>query len=274
MTSFDTLEMSAESSRPVELYTIALGSITYHYTSNAADMTVDSIVYEATTIERSAFGQGVSDRDRVVTIQVPSNNAFAAHYIGTPPGDRASVSNFRLQRDESPTFATKVLQYKGLVNDVKFDQDGNRASILTRSVEATSSITMPRYTFAGLCQHVLYDASCGANPTTFQVIGNCTAVTGNVITVTGANAKPTNYFRGGFCRLNSGGDYRYIVAHSGNDVTLLQPFNVSVVNSDIQLFAGCNHEYAGHCRDRFARQASFGGWPWVPTKNPFVTGLR
>lgn len=273
MTSFAALEASLEGSRPVELFTFALGALQFHMTSNPLALTVGATVYESTTITRTAIGQGAEDRKRTVTFTMPSNEAFAARFIGAPPGDPASVSVFRLQRDELPT-PNRVLQYKGTVNDVRFTQDGQFAEVITRTIEALSARSIPRYTFAGQCQHVLYGPGCDVNPTPFQLFGFVTAVSGSVVTVSGANTKPDGYFRGGVCRLSSGGDFRLIIAHTGNNLTLSQPFLQSVAGAELQLFAGCDHIYDGDCRTRFGNQGKHGGWPWVPTKNPFVTGLR
>jgi uncharacterized phage protein (TIGR02218 family) len=273
MTTFALLEQSLEGSRPVELFTFALGATVFDYTSNPAPITVGTTTYMPVTITRTAIGQGVEERKRVVTFTLPANDPFAARFIGAPPGDPASVSMFRLQRDETPTPA-RVLQYKGDVNDVRFVDNGQLAEIVTRTIEALASKTIPRYTFAGQCQHVLYGPGCDVNPTTFQLFGTVTAVVGNVVTVNGANTKPNDYFRGGFCRVSSGGDYRLILAHTGNNITLAQPFLANINGAELQLFAGCDHVYTGDCKSRFANQERFGGFPWVPTKNPFATGIR
>jgi hypothetical protein len=34
------------------------------------------------------------------------------------------------------------------------------------------------------------------------------------------------------------------------------------------MYAGCDHLLAT-CRDRFSNVANFGGFPWIPQKNPF-----
>jgi len=41
----------------------------------------------------------------------------------------------------------------------------------------------------------------------------------------------------------------------------------------VQLFAGCDHTFFGGCKF-FANQDRHGGWPWVPTKNIFATGVQ
>ena len=273
MTTFAALETSLEASRPAELFTFAIGSVQYNYTSSPAALTVGATTYDPAAITRSAIGQGAEDRKRTVTFTVPASNPFAARFIGAPPGDPSSVSVFRLQRDELPT-PNRVLQYKGTLNDVRFTQDGQWAEIVTRTIEALAARTVPRYTFAGQCQHVLYGPGCDVNPTPFQLFGFVTGLAGNVLTVSGANSKPNGYFRGGVCRVSTGGDFRLIIAHTGNSITLQQPFVQDVSGAELQLFAGCDHLFEGDCKSRFANQGKHGGWPWVPTKNPFVTGLR
>lgn len=271
MSSFATLEASLEESQPVELFVFALGSLAFSFTSSPAPITVGATTYDPATITRSAIGQGAEDRRRTVTFTMPANNPFAAQFIGPPPGDPASVSLFRLQRG-APTVS--VLQYKGTVNDVRFTSDGLAAEVITRTIEALAGKTIPRYTFGSPCGHVLYGPGCDVNPTAFQVVGAVTAVAGQVLTIPAAAAKPANYFRGGVCRLATGGDFRHIVSHTGSTVRLQQPFLQDVNGADVLLLAGCDHAYQGDCRARFANQGKFGGFPWVPTKNPFATGIR
>ena len=144
---------------------------------------------------------------------------------------------------------------------------------MSAHLEAAASRTVPRFTFMGLCNHILFDNFCKKDPALFSHVGEVTAVSGNVITVTGANGQPDGYWTGGWCKPTARSDFRLVLSHVGNTLTLLLPFAETVLDSDVQVFAGCNHVFTGDCSLKFDNAIEYGGFPFVPTKNIFATGL-
>ena len=68
----------------------------------------------------------------------------------------------------------------------------------------------------------------------------------------GVDGKRDGYWRGGYATPTVGTqDFRLILAHTGNDLTLLLPFGVDVTGLNLQIFAGCNHELTGDCANKF-----------------------
>lgn len=274
MTSFATLETSQESSRPLEIYEIEIGTQVLRYTSAEDDLGVDGEVYRATSIARGPLEAGADSSARGLTVTLPSNNELVQRYRNVVPGVPAQLSLWRLQRDEIPTFDTRILLFRGLVVSVKFVQDGYTAELSVRDRESAQNRNMPRFTFGAHCGHILYDSRCGATTTGKNVVGTVSAVTGNIITLPGANAKPDQYYRGGYCRPVSGEpDFRLILSHVGNNLTLLLPFASNPLGTSVQAFAGCDHTIDGDCALKHDRVAAFGGFAWVPRKNIFQSGL-
>lgn len=272
MTTFDLLESSVESSRPIELFKITLGSQIYRYTSSEDTITVAGQDYVPEAISRSAVEQGSDSSDRTITISLPSDNSFASLYINIVPGERAEVDIYRYQRDEVPTLATQVLLFKGTVQSVKFPNDGSFADISVRSIETALNRTVPKFTYMSMCNHILYDANCGANPASFSHTGLVSVESGADITVVGLAASGHS-FAGGFVRPVGTVDFRVVLAQSGDILTLMLPFAEPVLGSDVVAFAGCNHLAEGHCSTVFDNVANFGGFPFVPTRNVFQSGL-
>lgn len=272
MADFDTLESSVEDSRPIEVFDFSLGSESFLYTSSEDEVTVGTQTYSPEAIRRGAIAQGDEERDQVLEITVPALNTFARKYINVVPGLRASVSIIRVQRDEPAPF-TQALIYKGLVQAVNFDKNGHEAKIGVRTVEASSSRPIPRFTYQGLCNHFLYDAGCGVNPDLFKFTGEVTAIDGNTITVSGASGEADDYYNAGYIKPAGLQDFRMVLNHTGDVLTLLLPFSESIIGTNVDIFAGCNHAVSGHCNTRFSNVALFGGWPWVPVVNPFRSGI-
>ena len=271
MSTYDQLESSVESSRPIELFTFVLGAVSYYYTSSEDDVTFSSILYEAIGISRDELVQGPDDRGRVLSVTLPANNPFAALYIDIVPASRASLTVQRLQRDETPSLTSTVL-FKGMVKSVLFSEDGRVAKIAAQSLEAVGSRAIPRWTFQGMCNHQLYDAGCGVDSTLHRITGTVTSQVGNLLTVTGVQSSGFDFI-GGFVKSGAALDFRMVLFQSADTLTLLLPFGGSVVGMSVDVFKGCDHIMTGDCAQVFDNVINFGGFAFVPTKNPFATGL-
>ena len=272
MSSFDTLESSLEDGRPLEIYTIALGGTVYRYTSFEGSVTVGADTYEPIAIQRGPISQGADERNKNLVINMPSSNSFASQYRNVVPAERATVSIIRLQLEESPTFNTQVLIYKGSVKSVRFPNNGAIAEVTCRSLEASAAQNIPRYTYMSSCNHLLYSPACGVNPASFDHIGTGSNVSGNSIDVSGLNASGL-VAQGGYATPTGTNDFRMVLSQSGDTINLLLPFASDPTGLNVQVFAGCDHKLTGNCANLFDNVLEFGGFAFVPNKNIFNSGL-
>ena len=88
----------------------------------------------------------------------------------------------------------------------------------------------------------------------------------------GANGEADGFYDGGFVFFSSINDYRLILSHVGNDLTLLLPFPSDAAGETVRIFAGCDHTIAT-CKTKFDNVLNYGGFAFVPILNPFLTGL-
>ena len=272
MATFDTLESSVEDSSPIELYTITVGTLSYHYTSGAIDVTIGGTTWTAEPISRSKIEKSPT-RKEVLLTTFSSTNTFARSFMGIVPGERGYITIIRLQRDESPTFNTQVLVYKGQIAGGKYAADGTKIELQARSVEAATSRTIPRFTFMGMCNHILFDSGCKKSSAGFTFSGPVASISDVAYTVTGATGQPDGFWTGGWVTPVGTNDYRMILTHVGDVITLLLPFPGDLTGQDVDIYAGCDHTLAGACANKFDNVLEFGGFAFVPTKNPFATGL-
>lgn len=268
MTTFDTYESSAAASRPVELISFAIGSTTYRYTTGPLALDLGGYTYRPEGITRSAVVLGATAHDQTLEVVVPATNAFAALYIDIVPPEQATCTVLRLQRPEVPTFNTTSLMFKGRVKAVKFLKDGSTASIGVQSLEASLNKQMGAYTYQGPCNHQLYSARCGADPVEHTHTGTVTTVSGATITVTGLNSSGI-MMTGGHVKPTTAADFRMVVSQAGDVLTLLLPFHSSPLGIDVDCVAGCDHDVNGDCGDVFDNVLRFGGFGFMPLKNPF-----
>lgn len=271
--TFGAFETSTESSRPIELYEIVLGTQTFFYTSAEDDIVISATTYIATPISRNKLAQGPEEANRVIEIEVPGTNEFARNYISSVPSERAVVTIKRVQRSDFPGPQVITL-FEGFVKSVAFGSNGRKAKIAVQPSITAASRIMPRYTYQGSCNHVVYDERCQADDTSplFRLTGTVTAVSGALVTVAGASGFPDDWFTGGSAEALGGLDARLVLDHAGDVVTLLLPFPYAILGQPIILLAGCAHDI-NTCKIKFANVINYGGFAFVPTKNPFATGI-
>jgi hypothetical protein len=270
MASYDAEESSVENSQPVEIYRFLLGVEEFLYTSAEDIVTVGGDDYGPIPIRRGQILQGKAERAKTLEVEIPATNVLAQRYIGPPPGHRAALTISRVQRGD--VSLTPALIYSGTVKSVTFPADGNFAKMQVQTVEASTSRAVPRYTYMGMCNHLLYDAACGVAQGSFTHNGTVTAISGNTITVSGLNASGLDVV-GGFMDNSTNTEKRQILAQSGDVITVLLPLEVDPTGTVISVFAGCNRVLKEDCAVVFNNEINFGGFAFVPNRNPFTAGL-
>lgn len=278
--SYSAFELSRETNRPVELYQFVHGGLTFEYTSAEDSLLVASLTYLPEAISRGKIGQSPSDRKTVMEITVPATNPFVSRFKPSTPAARATITVQRVQRSDFPSPGVITI-FEGYVSSVSFEEDGKVAKIACTPVTAAQSRPVPRFSYQGMCNHVLFDASCKVDDTDarWRLTAVASGVSSSVVTVPGAAAFGATWWVGGFMEINGGDDSRLILSQSGDDLQLLLPFPGSIVGGSVTIFAGCDHLVAT-CDAKFSTPEdtqsnviNYGGFAFVPTRNPFQTGF-
>ncbi len=273
--SFDPLETSPESSEPIELYTFAVGTFVRRYTSSEDQITTGGEEYDPIPISRTAIVINSEDIIQPVEIEVPASNEFALKWFGIPPGQEAVVFIDRLQRADVAEELNR--EFNGTVHSVKFLGDFQRARIGAFWTSAKNNFTIPRFTFGAQCGYVVGETdTCKVDLDlpAFKHSGAVSTQVGSVLTVNGiAGNFPDQFFTGGVVTSVGLDDRRFIMSQVGNALTLITPFPVEVLGQTVDVRAGCDHNVEGDCALKFDNVIEFGGWPFVPTKNPFKSGI-
>lgn len=269
MTTFSAVATSVEGSRPVRLYQITYGGTSLFYTSSEDEIVRGGNTYRPEAITSGRIVLGIDERRRVLELRVPSTNEFVIRYVNVAPGTVAVCTISEIERGDS--FLTVRRLYSGKVSGVRFSDNGQTAFIGVRSRESVLTRQMPRYTFQAQCNTIVYGPDCQATPITFT--GPCSAVSGINIVVDGASSRPDGFWAGSVAKPVGSNDPRMIVKHVGDTLTLILPFATSPLHQQVDLFAGCDRHIDGDCLNRHHNVPRHHGHPFVPTKNPFATGL-
>lgn len=267
--TFDTQERSAEGGQPIELFKFDLGGTLYTYTNQESTQTFDAIVYTPEAISRGKIQNSFEQKKTQLTITVPVDNEFAQLFISIIPGETAILEVRQVHRTDGAD--QTVLIFKGRVGTVGFSNDGKSAKITCRPIMAAVERPIPRHTYQGLCNHMHYDDRCTVVQGSFEETGSVTTVNGRNITTSGlTNVSSSDYWEAGFVQF--GVEYRLIVAQTDNVFRLNLPFSADIVGETLTFLPGCKHRRSD-CATKFSNIENYGGYPFVPTKNPFETGL-
>lgn len=201
-----------------------------------------------------------------IDINMDLANPLAQRHLASTIDSVVTLTIFQQTEMGTDTF------WKGRLSLVKASNKG-----ITMSFESIfTSLRRPglRGRYQKSCRHALYGRGCNVNPEDHAVEGTISAITGTTVTVPGLDAYPDGRFRGGMIRAPDG-VVRFIVGHVGNVVTLSRPFQQLVDlfaatgpgTVEVKVYPGCRHNM-GDCIDIFDNLPNYGGFPWIPQKNP------
>lgn len=268
--TYESFEESIEGGRPVELYKFTIGLNVYRYTS-AEDEVVpafDATTYFPRQITRNNPAQTNEDRREPLELTLPTTDEVAQKFISIPPGQEVSLEITRFHRGDTEAY----IIWQGKIIGAAYTRDGRVCTLSGVTDEAAFSRPIPRFKYQGLCNHVLFDDGCTVSRASFKYTGTVSVVSGNDITVDGLEAaKGSDWAVGGYVDVG-GNDFRMVLAQSGDTLTLLVPFETGPLGSSVDVYAGCDHSLSV-CDSKFSNAVNFGGFPFVPTLNPFDRGL-
>jgi uncharacterized phage protein (TIGR02218 family) len=230
-------------------------------------------VYAPTPIIAGEVSQTNEMAKDPLSIQFPRDNEFAQQFLGGVPEQITTVTVFRgHQTDGDGEFRT---YWKGRVASAS--AEGDTVSLSCENIFTSMRRPGLRARYQKVCRHALYSAGCGALEADFAESVTATAVAGTIVTVTGiAPASAADgFFTAGTLKTASG-ELRYITKHEGSTLTLMYPLaslseevnESSAGEASVTIYPGCDHTRST-CVDKFDNVENFGGFPWLPSKNPF-----
>jgi uncharacterized phage protein (TIGR02218 family) len=280
MSTYSGLEASAHGGRPVELFRFVHGSQVWTY-STGPEVEYGGETYAAFAVGRDDMGQAKELHKSALQVLLPRTCELSLLYLAGSP---ESVVTLTVYRQHIGASDGPIVYWKGRVVSVEWP-DQVTASLTCESVFTSLKRPGLRARYQRMCRHALYSEQCGVDKADYAVPGTVSAVdsTHTAVTIPEAAGYDDGYFLGGFLAL-ADGTMRFISAHSGSSITLANP---APVLADLVGLGGYGEDYGQYyggiglviypgcgrdrttCNDRFANVLNFGGWPWIPKRNPF-----
>jgi len=267
--SYLSLDLSIQGGNPVFLYEFVQGARVWRYNSSSKEIIWGGQSWSANNLSHSEISQtGEMSKDGL-TLSFPMTDSFAKEFLGY-----------------AADIVTSVTIRRGHINDGEFIVHwrgrviAGKASKKTISIECESiftSLRRPglRARYQRNCRHALYSAQCGVIKASYAVAGTVSAISQNNVTIAEAAAYADGWFTGGYATYTDG-SMRMIVSHVGSDIQLSK--YISKVNQDfgtpgfgaviLTIYPGCDR-LKTTCITKFNNVDNFGGFPWIPLKNPF-----
>ncbi len=223
--------------------------------------------FTATAIQRTNIESSQELSRSNITITTPRNNPVADLYRVVPPSQPVVV---QVQQYHDGDGALASL-WAGRIMGVQFA--GAKAEMSCEPVFTSIKRQGLRRAYQRQCPHVVYGPECGLNRDTFKLATTVTSFSGLTVTpASGVSTEVAGFFAGGYLEYLSNGwlERRFITDHTGGVLTLSTiPLGLSNGQA-INVYRGCDHTLTMCASAKFADNSlNYGGFKWMPLKNPF-----
>jgi uncharacterized phage protein (TIGR02218 family) len=261
--SYATIEPSVNQGQPVELYLFVRGSESFRFCTFPDGITYLSNLYTHAAISRDKVKQNTDPFKNDIKFTFPRTNLFALSFLQGNLEDITTVTIYRghIADNDFKTY------WKGRVLGCETTE--NAVDILCESVYTSLRRIGVRARYEYTCRHALYSSQCGANKASFDAFGAIDTVINNgmSITISEASSQVDGYYTAGFLEVN--GIRRFITNHIGSQLDLLTSIDSTLIGQTATIYAGCDH-LRTTCNSKFNNLDNFGGFPFIPSKNPFI----
>lgn len=261
--SYASVETSASSGAPVELFVFTYTGHAYRYTSGDEELILYGQTYAPLALTRSALRPTINKEKSNLTLSMPLSAPLCELFRVSPPGEEVELTVSRYHRGDGE----RVVVYIGRVVNARFDQYEMELNI--ESIMSSMQRTILTRSYQKNCPHLLYGTACRADPSLYLVNTVASSITGNVVL---APISPSNdYYAGGviaYTGVYSGiTERRFIVGNIGGQFTLDRyPYGL-LEGQAFTVLPGCKRTM-DDCKNKFNNLANYGGQPFIPTKNP------
>lgn len=261
--TYQSQENSTHAGQPVELYRFVLGATVWRYTSAQSAVTYNAEKYVPAPIRRSEIEQTQEFGRAMLNLEAAIDLDVVQSFIVTPPDGVLSLTLFRQHLTDAD--AEFITWWKGRIVSVVFG--GATVQMRCEPIFTTLKRSGRRANYQINCRHPLYHGGCKVNAADYKTAGVLESVSGLEVTASAFLGKSSDWFVGG--RLLAAGAQRLIVASSGASVTISAPIPGLKAGDAFEAYPGCDHTLAT-CASKFGNQLNYGGFPYIPKKNPFT----
>ncbi len=271
-------DASLSDGRPIELYEFRYGpgdNDVYLFTDAEKDFAIGDNVYVAAPISRGGItSSGTLDKTKL-TVEVHITNPVVELFRVYAPSHTVVLTIWGgHENDPDEEF---LVIWAGRVLSCN-RQAGEKFKAALTCEPASTSMRRPglRRRYQLSCPHVLFGDKCGLDRADFLIEADVVSISGTTVTLAPGWSGVTTYtkFVGGMLNYTDDAgmiQYRTILrTPSAVTLSLTGVLTGLLAGDTLQISRGCDHQL-DTCRDEFNNVLNYGGFPWIPLKNPVKT---
>jgi uncharacterized phage protein (TIGR02218 family) len=272
--SFEDFEVSRDLGEPIHLYLVRYGDASnsvYAFTDAEEDIVFNGITFRKEAIQRPRIeASGGTDR-KTLDINLPFETPLAQLYKIFPPSIVVNLTIWQGHvNDPDQEF---LVIWTGRVLQVEVSL--NEATLKCEPLTSTLSRPGLRRNYQYQCPHVLYGSRCQALKAVATVTPTVQNVNGASVTLPANwNSQPSEkYLNGSFTWVDDLGNtqIRAIIGFNGPNTVKLNGVPLGLEpQQTVEISFGCNRTMED-CLNLHNNINNFGGFPFIPTKNPTRT---
>jgi len=261
--TFDAREKSAFEGAPFECYWWSCGALNWYQTSGDKDRTLYGHTYTPEVIERTEISQNQEMNSGAITVTLQPENPVAQLFMGFLPPRPVSLVIYRGHDGDSEI----VTNFVGKVSSCPFK---DMAELKVVPDQDALKRMIPGLAYQSQCPHTLFSSGCGVPEDAWMTVAVLSYVSGRTLKSSAFAAKANGYFQAGF--VDFGGTLRVVSAHTGDALTLMDPFPADLVaGAQVLAYPGCQGTEA-YCATVFNNLVNHLGFSHIPATNPFGSG--
>jgi len=256
----------AEANQFAELYEFYFpGGKVYYYTSFYKDIEYNYQIYSAVPMKRGRI-EGYVNMFHSDKLEITSRPTKALReYVSNSTLLYVKVLIFKLDLASGE----RKLIFAGTGRGVSMKDDF--ISLSLSPISSVFDFKIPKFIYQTFCNNILFDKRCGLARYEFEVKTSVIMNSDGSLTASAFSEKPDGWFTGGFVSYED--EYRLITNHSGDTIYLQAPFNTDITGKIVRAYPGCDGS-PSTCKNKFNNLDNFTGFPYIPSDNPVVWGIK
>lgn len=249
----------------LELFRFVEGNTVINLTNLDTSYTYDSgfgdEVYVPSTVKRTEIESKNEINKQSIDLSFSLDDPIARHWMVDNVDTIVTLTVFEVDGvDVNVAWKGRMSSVKPSVSEIGISFESIFTSLRRPGLRAR---------YLRTCRFTLYRRGCGLDKSGFAVPGVAGATEDGVtIGVSAASAFPDGYFTAGMIAAPDG-TLRFITSHVGDTLLLMRRFPALEAGGVIvTLYPGCDRARQT-CDTKFNNLLNYGGFDWIPTRNPF-----
>jgi uncharacterized phage protein (TIGR02218 family) len=260
VSAYDDADRAYQGAAPAELFQFS-GGVAAYYCSGQRAVTWQGVEYRPDWILHNDLEQSDELNKQGLEITVRSECPVAMLYVEDIP---ATSVNVRVYRYIAGVEDFRLV-WAGRVVKPVFSSEDDSCVLHCEPIYTMLKRPGLRRNYQLICPYCLYDAQCGLAMASWTTQVTVTAVSGGRVTI--SPSRGSGYYTGGVFRL--GARHRLVINDSGSYLQLAGAAPGIAAGTRADVSAGCDKTLET-CISKFSNWLNFGGFPYIPLKNPFT----